>query len=405
MNQSFCPLPWVGLHYGCDGYIYPCCYINQKNINEYRLGQVKNGVESSFNSDKIREMRLAMLKGERINACEGCYRREDLGFESFRLWKNKQYQIKEMVKETSPDGFFPFKGFKYFELKISNLCNLRCRICDSGSSTGWYKEENIIGSEQNCFSSKEEFLQEFKKNEDKVDLIYFFGGEPFLINYHYDLIDYLYENKKFDVEIHYSTNLTVYNKRVEDCLLKLKSFKKVVIIGSLDGSGKKFEFLRKNSIWSTVRQNILRFSEYNKNNFIFMPSLCNLNINSIFDTLEDFIENNIIFPENIILNMVFEPKFLAYNNLGPILKAKTLLKIDKFKSFVSRHINKNTVNIINTENIIYKLDKINESICNTKEYNLKDFFDKMVNIDNTRKENFLHVFPEFIEDLKNEKLL
>jgi len=320
------------------------------------------------------------------------------------LWKNKQYNNVN-VAATSADGYYPFEGFKYFELKISNLCNLKCRICDSGSSTGWYKEEGIIGSEQNCFATKEDFLNEFKKHEHNINLLYFFGGEPFLISYHYDLIDYLYDNKMFDVEIHYSTNLTVYNERVEDCLHKLKHFKKVVIIGSLDGSGRRFEFLRKNSSWSKVESVIAKFSAYNKINFFVMPSLCNLNISSIFDTLKSMIDNALILPENIILNMVFEPSYLAFNNLGPILLEKTIKKIEAFKANLVELINYSTANTINTENVIHKLDKIKIALEQTGTVDLKEFFNKTIATDKYRKENFIHVFPEFIEDLKNAKLL
>jgi len=402
-NESICPLPWAGLHYGCDGFIYPCCYINQKNLHEYRLGTVEAGVESAYNSQKLRDMRVRMLSGIKLDACSGCYRREVLGYESFRQWKNKQYATFDYSK-TDEKGYYPFKGFKYFELKISNLCNLKCRICNSGSSTGWYKDEGIIGTEQNCFKDSNSLIAEFKKHENSIDLMYFFGGEPFLIKQHYDLLDYLYNNKKFNIEIHYSTNLTVMNNKILDCLEKLKHFKKVVIIGSLDGEGKKFEFLRKNSSWNLVENNIKTFSNFTED-FYLMPSLCNLNIFSIFDILQKLIENKLVKPQNIILNMVFEPSYLAYTNLGPKLRKKVIKKIENFTNFLKSFINNATLNSLNTENILVKLKNIETSLNKNVSINLKDFFLKTVQLDKLRGENFIQIFPEFYEDLKDERIL
>ena len=136
-----------------------------------------------------------------------------------------------------------------------------------------------------------------------------------------------------------------------------------------------------------------------------MPSLCNLNMFSIFDTLEDMVLSKIVLPENIILNMVFSPTHLAYNNLGRHLKQRVLDKIITFKNFLLKHITADTANTLNTENIINKIDSIYDSLNKTDSGDLKDFFYNTTSLDNKRKENFLQVFPEFYEDLKNEQLL
>ena len=401
MNRSFCILPWVGVHYGCDGLIYPCCYMNQKGFIDHTLGRVDEGIEKAWNSNKLKNLRLKMLSGEYIDACSGCYNREKLGYESFRQWKNKNNKHNmHLVSNTKPDGGLEFEGFKYFEFKISNKCNLKCRICDPGSSNSLYKEQSLFNTNYtkilNPFNTIDDFKKEFLKHIDSIDMIYFFGGEPFIIDEHYEALKLLIDNKKTDIEIHYSTNMSKFDYKNYNLPDLWKHFKKIVLIASLDGSGRRAEYMRKNSIWSETIKIRKKLLEFKNVDFYIMSSINIFNLTHIFDFHKEWILKNYIKPENIIFNMVFYPDHLSYNVITPEIKQLFLDKAEEHIKFLKTYINEQTINSINTENVIFKIQQIINEIknieVNREKINL--FLTRTFLLDKIRKENFVLIFPE-----------
>jgi len=363
MNNSFCILPWVGVHYGCDGIVYPCCYMNQKGYKDYSLGLVQDGIEKAWNSDKLKELRVKMLSGAKIDACTGCYNRERLGYESFRVWKNKNNTHNLFLTgNTHPDGYLPFTGFKYFEFKISNKCNLKCRICDPGSSNSLYKEQFLYNTNYteilNPFENMEDYKNEFQKHINSIDMVYFFGGEPFLIDEHYETLKMLINSGKTDIEIHYSTNLTKLTYKNYNIFDLWKHFKKIVVIASLDGMGKRAEYMRKNCIWNEtvkLREELIKHSNVD---FYIMSSINVFNLIHIFDFHKHWIERGYVKPENIIFNMVFYPDHFSYNIITPHIKKIFIKKASNHIEFLKNYIQETTINSINTENVIFKIKQI-----------------------------------------------
>lgn len=381
--------------------------MNQKGFKNYSLGSVKDGIEGAWNSEKLKELRLKMLKGEHIDACSGCYNREKLGYESFRLWKNKNnLHNMHLVSQTKPDGSLDFKGFKYFEFKISNKCNLKCRICDPGSSNSWYKEQSIFGTNftkvLNPFETLEDYKKEFFKHIDSIDMIYFFGGEPFLIDEHYETLKWLIENNKTDIEIHYSTNLTKLNYKNYNIFDLWKHFKKIVLIASLDGSEQRAEYMRKNCNWADTVKIREKLLEVPNVDFYIMSSICVFNLTHIFDFHQEWIARNFVKPENIIFNMVFFPDHLSYNVITKEIKNIFLKKANEHIMFLSNYISETTQNTIKTENSIYKIKQIIKEIetIEPDKNKIKDFAFKTIMLDKARKESFLSIFPELESFLK-----
>lgn len=366
--------------------------MNQKGYKDYALGNVEDGIEKAWNSEKLKELRLKMMKGEYIDACSGCYNREKLGYESFRLWKNKNNKHNmHLINNTHSDGSLDFTGFKYFEFKISNKCNLKCRICDPGSSSS-LNSSNIL----NPFKTIEDFKKEFLKHIDSIDMVYFFGGEPFLIDEHYEALKLLIEHKKTDIEIHYSTNFTKLAYKNYNILELWKNFKKIVLIASLDGSDKRAEYMRKNCRWDEtikLREKLLPIKNID---FYIMSSICVFNLTHIFDFHKDWILKKYVKPENIIFNIVFFPEHLSYSLITPETKKEFLRKANEHISFLQTLITEDTINSINTENVIFKIKQIIKVIENTEpnEAIIKNFLRSTLSLDKVRRENFLITFPE-----------
>jgi hypothetical protein len=94
---------------------------------------------------------------------------------------------------------------------------------------------------------------------DQICYIEFTGGEPFMIQEHFRLLERLIERGIANrVEIHYNTNGTQYPEQAEEIW---KHFKTVEIAFSIDDIGARFEYQRSNANWDEVQHNIQRFFE------------------------------------------------------------------------------------------------------------------------------------------------
>jgi MoaA/NifB/PqqE/SkfB family radical SAM enzyme len=161
----------------------------------------------------------------------------------------------------------------FLDLKLGNICNLKCRICGSWSSSQFATEEiNQLPREQQKSShayqmlragawprENPQFWNQIDSIVDDIRYIEFTGGEPFLIDQHFDMLQGIVDRGiAHQVEIHYNTNGTQYPESAE---LIWKHFKTVEIAFSIDDVGSRFEYQRSNAVWAEVCANLDRFRD------------------------------------------------------------------------------------------------------------------------------------------------
>lgn len=249
--NTICMLPWVSMEVTPMGTYRPCCLYSESipNIN-VRQGHT---IADAQHSDYMKDLRSQFLEGKKPPGCNMCWQEETV---LNRMSKRKATFIK--MREVSPvyseDGVAPI----FLDLKLGNICNLKCRICGSWSSSKWAQEEIDIAGGDNDLARQQ--LKQgqwprtspdwWKALEDAlpfIEYLEFTGGEPFLINEHFDLLQVLVDkglSKKID--IHYNTNGTIWPKRG---LELWQNFKRVEIAFSIDDTGKRFEYQRYGSDW------------------------------------------------------------------------------------------------------------------------------------------------------------
>src|SRR5262249_15559067 len=88
----------------------------------------------------MRNIRRAMLKGERISACEVCYNSEAVSGRSYRTLVGLEpipgkRLTQTDVKKLLGAGYKINKQPSFLKLELGNLCNLKCRMCDSENSS------------------------------------------------------------------------------------------------------------------------------------------------------------------------------------------------------------------------------------------------------------------------------
>jgi MoaA/NifB/PqqE/SkfB family radical SAM enzyme len=270
-HDSFCVLPWLSLEASPIGTVRPCCLaldeIKDNNGNKFKLQQ------STFieiqNSNHMKQLRNEFLDGKKPQTCKRCWDEERSGRTSKRM--HTLDRLKEMVDKNiswSADA----KPLLFLDLKLGNICNLKCRICGSWSSSTYATEDlNFFTTSELKKSSfsyqmlrdgawpreNSQFWTELENTLTDIRYIEFTGGEPFMIQEHFNLLSRLVEKGLAgQIEIHYNTNGTQWPKGAEEIW---KHFKTVEIAFSIDDVGERFEYQRSNAVWSEVQDNIARF--------------------------------------------------------------------------------------------------------------------------------------------------
>jgi len=261
-SSTFCILPWIHLHAQPGGQVYPCCRSN----TTYPIGNCQTTtLKEIWNGFPIRDIRQRMLTNNSVNACSTCYEQESAGADSNRRRANAHHghQIYR-VEETQTDGALDRFEMTYWDIRFSNLCNLKCRSCGHVFSSQWYQDQVQLAGpkwrERNTVlnyagRTETDMWEQLEPHLDYVDTIYFAGGEPLLMEEHYQILDELVRRKRFDVRLIYSTNFTHTTLKGRSVFEYWNKFKSVKVGASLDALGHPAEYIRKGTKWYDVVKN------------------------------------------------------------------------------------------------------------------------------------------------------
>jgi hypothetical protein len=87
-----------------------------------------------------------MLNGEIPASCTKCFEEENKGITSKRNWETivwkERLDIDSIVSKTLSDGSLPV-NIPYFDLRLGNMCQLKCVMCSPHDSSSWIKEWKI----------------------------------------------------------------------------------------------------------------------------------------------------------------------------------------------------------------------------------------------------------------------
>ena len=282
-SKTFCMHPFTGLATREDGAIKVCCRSQPVGwIQEQSLEDIWNGAA-------MREVRKQVLCGERPEACKPCFDLEDQGVESLRqrhingvipearinLYPNALQQLQE-------DYTMPFE-FPTMEIKLNNLCNLKCRMCNPLDSTSWQdwdevkpfyeKENNYLvptvaklvrkpGQYIGPFDDTDKWWASFEKLLPYFKRVEFAGGEPLMDPQHYKILDMLKPYGK-NIELKYATNGTTTGISKGRTIYDYwPHFRSVAVNVSIDGIHSVYEHIRTGSSFATVEENIKVFQSF-----------------------------------------------------------------------------------------------------------------------------------------------
>lgn len=352
-EDTFCPLLFQHLATNPNGWPSYCCFVEhslpdsfsidkdekkQKTVKNYELGT--DSIESIYNSDSFRQARLDFLRGRKPKSCDRCFTEEKKGIKSKRLQERERFVDFDRKKAKSiTDKFGYIKKhniqFEYIELRLGNICNVKCRTCSPWSSSKWIAENNNLqkqglgiyfdSKEFNYnWSESEEFWDDLLDHCKNLKVILVNGGEPTLNKEHYKLLQRLIDTElNKSVFLKYHINMT----NVPDKLLELwKWFPYLKVSCSIDDIGERNDYIRFPTKWEDVNKNLKRLLD-NNINISITQTVGFMNYINIPEFHKHFTNLGI---EDININLIHHPAFLGPSVLPDKIRDDAHYKFNEY---------------------------------------------------------------------------
>jgi organic radical activating enzyme len=310
---------------------------------------------------------------------------------SYRMFLNDKFSHLLTDLKVSPDGTLEREAIASYDVRFSNLCNLKCRMCDSVNSSAIAAEENSSEDKkqkiiQQPFVNFEDFSAFFLKNIKHIEFIYFCGGEPLLLDYHYKLLQLLIDHDRTDVVIKYNSNCTQLNFKDQSIISFWKKFKSVNLGMSLDDCGPRGEYIRDGSNWNRIKENLLLIrKECPHVGLEWTPTIQIMNVLTIPDIHMELIKDNLIDAYGPIL--LTSPDYFSVEALPKEFKIRVEMVIDAHVKVISRLGRR-------FEEIRHFSDLIKFMHGSNREDLLTKFREEILKKDKIRNQNFIEIFPE-----------
>jgi sulfatase maturation enzyme AslB (radical SAM superfamily) len=312
MNKNiFCVAPFVNLSTTNNGKVRLCCQsktLDKLHVNKHSLEDIWHGTEYQ----RVREQ---FLNNEWPKECITCKTNEDKNIPSRRDFENRKWtSIEKKPYPTKPIDF-PWA----VDLRLGNLCNLKCVMCTPDNSNTWYDEFENFKHLQ--FFKKDEnvrwpfhasFLDNYAEWISKVKVLYFSGGEPLLIKKHREIIEFLIEKDLAkNIILWYDTNATYIDQTWIDMWSR---FEEVNLNLSIDGGKEVNEYIRYPINHDSLLENYKLLSTSSKNIKVRLQiAVGALNIFEINKIRKYSTEFN--FLPNFNVSIVFWPSFMTLDAL------------------------------------------------------------------------------------------
>lgn len=311
-SDTFCMIPWIHMHAFPDGRAYPCCLGDDK----YPIGNFKqDSMESVWNQNAYKTMRLNMLNEKPCKECSRCYEQEQAGFMSMRNSTNKNFgQHIGLVDQTLEDGTFPEFKLRYYDIRFSNLCNFTCRTCGGWFSSSWYQEEIELYGKPNharimyAGRTETDMWEQLEPHIPYLEQIYFAGGEPMMMEEHYRILKELVKREMFNVKLIYNTNFSRLNLKDDNVLDYWRLFNNVSIGASLDAMGPRAEYIRKGTKWDQIERNREAMMEKCPSTDFYVSATVSLyNVLHITDFHRNWADRGYLKPQDWNINILQGP--------------------------------------------------------------------------------------------------
>jgi len=287
-NDKFCVRPFMHSLVDTQGRFMPCC----RSFVQTDFNMKTHSVDEWWNSDYLNDLRKRIKNNEHSDECVRCYKQEEQGSKSFRQYSNERWS--DITEQTEQ----PID----WEIQLSNLCNLKCLMCNPQSSSQFLVEENKLFDkvwDQKKYDWDEKDNYKILEIMEHSDSFILRGGEPFMLPWVRDILSSLTQRK----EIMIATNGTKFDQSWVDVL----SAHDIKMCLSIDGYAELNHYIRYPSKWNVITNNIELMRQIPNANIFVNTVVQNLNVLHI-DRLLEWAKQEELFVQFDILT---KPHYLA----------------------------------------------------------------------------------------------
>lgn len=393
-SKTFCVLPFVSMSNTNSGEYRICC-------DSFGFGPniQTDSADTVWNSDYYKKIRLDLIDGVENPNCESCWRVEKNGGYSMRQNESRKYSAEEIIKHVESNGTVTILP-EIFDLKLGNLCNLKCIMCCQLSSSQHETEIRLWKSTDIKLPSLLEYIevkfkdeaQQYRLDKDNLDAIMsnldpvlktidhvrLVGGEP-LIN---PLTKLVIKRLPKTANIEIITNLTEVDHELLEDLKRYQSAKLTCSIDHVDAE--KFEYIRFPADYNTCMKNfeILTHKEISLTVSIFNV----FDLKEIFDHFEQY------SPITVSFNWVLDPEYFCIKYLEHEQKQQISAQV---KQLLLQPYNL----FKNNNNLVSYLENIDNVLIDTSNFDsvVKERTRVLRLYDTTRGTDYRTLFP-YIKD-------
>jgi MoaA/NifB/PqqE/SkfB family radical SAM enzyme len=399
LPNSICMLPWISIETSPMGTARPCC-LAREDITGVDLR--RHTLQDAYTSEYMQNLRRQFRRGEKPNTCKLCWDEEAANRTSKRI--HSQVRLKELYPLVDWQNDVPDQLW-FIDLKLGNICNLKCRICGSWSSSKWAAEEleylpqghdkkkHVAYTWLKQGKWPEEspnFWENLKSLLPNIKYFEFTGGEPWLIEEHWDLLRYaVATGHSKHIDIHYNTNATIDGLGIQKSAL-WNNFGRVDIAFSIDNVGERFEYERYGADWDKANEIIdgVHFARDVDTPNITTQLCFTINIQNVY-YLDELLAWASTKPfDSIYFNMLHSPDHMSIQQLTPAAKELVL--------------NKLKTTFWNTEEHHQEIENVIKFIENGAGSDGQIFLNNMKRTDAYRKQNFMDTHPEIAKAMGYE---
>lgn len=234
ISPSMCYAKWTMTSISLTNGMTHSCYHNP--LHKIDLEEIKNNPSALHNTAQKKQERTQMLAGERPAGCSYCWKIEDSGNRSDRVYRsgeswaqNSRIEIFDALAEQNVNP-------RYVEVNFNQACNFKCTYCSPHLSTEWEKDVDQNGPysvlDPNGYEYKHNDLDALKRQGlmpsktaqadnpyieafwkwwpelyRNLEVFRITGGEPLMDKNTFKVLEYIYENPNAWLEMSITTNM------------------------------------------------------------------------------------------------------------------------------------------------------------------------------------------------------
>jgi organic radical activating enzyme len=341
-SDTMCFAKWsqVSLHL-TNGMTHSCYH---PPVHSISIDDIKKNPSALHNTKQKILERTQMLNGLRPEGCNYCWKIEDLGKRSDRLYKSNEYWAIQSLKDIERVKLGNINP-TYVEVNFNQTCNFKCMYCSPHLSSSWEEEILEFGpyeiirhdgfqahNDINSLSNKKlmpikvsnkdnPYLEAFWKwwpaLYKKLFVFRMTGGEPLLDNNTYKILDYVNEVPNAFLELSITSNFCPPKKQIiEKFIEKVLNIEKIrywkesrinpntgnnayissackniSLFISLDSVGQQAEYIRSGLVFDELINNVDSFLSQTMNTTItFINTFNALSVPKLKNFLEYILE-------------------------------------------------------------------------------------------------------------------